>query len=270
VEHLAKELPDQPIPRTIAWCARAESCTWSGIAEEAIEYADLAIALTTDPMRRAEAVTIRARAAADLAERVRRRGQQVADLVSDARAWAATERDPHVEALVTTTRAEISRHDGKRDPAPWRIAVTECDAAGDSYRTAYCRWRLGYALLGSRSGRREAASEITAAQQTAYQLRARPLLESIDHLAAVARIRIPRSESDVDGGWVAAESGLTNRELEVLPLLVAGRTNVEIAEALVISPRTVGIHVSRIMQKLGAARRTEAADIARRRGLIRD
>jgi DNA-binding NarL/FixJ family response regulator len=61
---------------------------------------------------------------------------------------------------------------------------------------------------------------------------------------------------------------LTYRELEVLPLLVAGRTNGEIAEALVISPRTVGVHVSRILTKLGASRRTEAADIARRRGLV--
>ena len=154
VEHLARELPDQPIPRTIAWCARAESCTWSGIAQDAIEYADLALALTTDPMRRAEAVAIRARAAADLAERVRRRGQQVDDLVSDARAWAATERRPQLEALVAATRAEISRYDGKREPAPWQIAVAACDAAGDLYRTAYCRWRLGYALLGSRSARR--------------------------------------------------------------------------------------------------------------------
>ena len=271
VEQLATELPDQPIPRTIAWCARAESCMWSGIADEAIEYADLAIALTTDPMRTAEAVTIRARAAADVAERGRRHGHQFDDLVSDARAWAATERRPQVAALVKTTRAEISRHDGKRDPAPWRDAVADWDSAGDPYRTAYCRWRLAHALLGSRSGRREAANELSAARQTANQLRARPLLESIDHLAAVARIRLPRSESGVDGIWVAAaESGLTNRELEVLPLIVAGRTNAEIAEALVISPRTVGIHVSRIMQKLGAARRTEAADIARRRGLIRD
>ena len=97
------------------------------------------------------------------------------------------------------------------------------------------------------------------------------MLESIDHLATVARIRIPRAESDVDAAWIAAaETGLTNRELEVLPLMIAGRTNAEIAEALVISPRTVGIHISRIMQKLGAARRTEAADIARRRGLVGD
>jgi hypothetical protein len=51
------------------------------------------------------------------------------------------------------------------------------------------------------------------------------LLVSINHLAAVARIRIPRSESDVDGTWVAAaEFALTNRELEVLPLIVAGPT----------------------------------------------
>jgi DNA-binding NarL/FixJ family response regulator len=67
---------------------------------------------------------------------------------------------------------------------------------------------------------------------------------------------------------VAAELGLTHRELEILPLLAAGRTNAEIAAAFVISPRTVGVHVSRILQKLGATRRTEAADIARRRGVI--
>jgi len=68
---------------------------------------------------------------------------------------------------------------------------------------------------------------------------------------------------------VASELGLTQRELEILPLLAAGRTNPEIAQILVISPRTVGVHVSRILQKLGATRRTEAADMARRRGLVR-
>jgi hypothetical protein len=42
----------------------------------------------------------------DLADRARRRGQAGADLVTDARAWAATERRPQVRALVATTRAE--------------------------------------------------------------------------------------------------------------------------------------------------------------------
>jgi hypothetical protein len=41
VAALAKELPDQPIPQTIAWCAHAESCLWSGDADEAMSYADM-------------------------------------------------------------------------------------------------------------------------------------------------------------------------------------------------------------------------------------
>jgi DNA-binding NarL/FixJ family response regulator len=53
---------------------------------------------------------------------------------------------------------------------------------------------------------------------------------------------------------------------EIVPFLVAGRTGAEIAQALVISARTVGVHVSRIPMKLGATRRAEAADIARRCG----
>jgi DNA-binding CsgD family transcriptional regulator len=176
-----------------------------------------------------------------------------------------------LQALAATTRAEVSRHDGRRDTAPWRDAVAAWDAATGPYQAAYSRWRLGYALLGSRSGRSEAARELSAARWTADQLRARPLLESINRLAAAARIRLARSESEVDGAWTAAsEFGLTNRELEVLPLLIAGRTNAEIADVLVISPRTVGIHVSRILAKLGASRRTEAAEIARRRGLVDD
>jgi DNA-binding NarL/FixJ family response regulator len=61
---------------------------------------------------------------------------------------------------------------------------------------------------------------------------------------------------------------LTARELEVLPLLAAGRTNAEIAEILVISPRTVGVHVSRILHKLSADRRAQVSDLARRAGLL--
>ena len=64
--------------------------------------------------------------------------------------------------------------------------------------------------------------------------------------------------------------GLTGRQLEVLGQLGEGRTNVQIAAALHISPKTVGHHVSAILDKLGVADRHEAARIARDRGLMRD
>ncbi|MBX3031970.1 MAG: AAA family ATPase [Chloroflexi bacterium] len=56
--------------------------------------------------------------------------------------------------------------------------------------------------------------------------------------------------------------GLTSRELDVLQILAEGRSDREIAERLFISPRTVHIHVRRVLGKLGAASRTEAANIA--------
>jgi NarL family two-component system response regulator LiaR len=54
------------------------------------------------------------------------------------------------------------------------------------------------------------------------------------------------------------QASLTDREADVLRLLARGLTDREIAEALVISPRTVGTHVSSILHKLGARNRAEA------------
>jgi DNA-binding CsgD family transcriptional regulator len=62
-------------------------------------------------------------------------------------------------------------------------------------------------------------------------------------------------------------SGLTGREVEVLRLIAAGRSNRAIAQALFISPNTVLHHVSSIFAKLGVANRAEAAAYATRRGL---
>jgi DNA-binding CsgD family transcriptional regulator len=60
---------------------------------------------------------------------------------------------------------------------------------------------------------------------------------------------------------------LTARELEVLRLISDGRSNQEIADALVISIHTVTNHVKSILSKTGASNRTEAAAYAHRRGL---
>jgi DNA-binding CsgD family transcriptional regulator len=62
----------------------------------------------------------------------------------------------------------------------------------------------------------------------------------------------------------AYPNGLTQREVEILRLVAAGKSNPKIAEALYISPRTVSTHVSNILNKINAANRTEAASYATR------
>ena len=73
--------------------------------------------------------------------------------------------------------------------------------------------------------------------------------------------RIPRGPRAASR---AAPAGLTPRQVEVLDLLAAGATNAEIAETLVIAPKTVDHHVSAVLQKLGVGSRREAAAAAAR------
>ena len=65
----------------------------------------------------------------------------------------------------------------------------------------------------------------------------------------------------------ASALGLTAREREVLALLARGLTNREIGERLYISEKTVSVHVSRILAKLGVRGRVEAATAAERLGM---
>jgi DNA-binding NarL/FixJ family response regulator len=65
-----------------------------------------------------------------------------------------------------------------------------------------------------------------------------------------------------------APYGLTGRELAVLRLLAAGRSNAQIGAELYISPKTAGVHVSAILRKLGVSGRVQAAALAERAGLL--
>jgi two-component system, NarL family, nitrate/nitrite response regulator NarL len=61
---------------------------------------------------------------------------------------------------------------------------------------------------------------------------------------------------------------LTQRELEVLELLVDGRREAEIARDLYIAPKTVAKHIEHILRKLGVHSRAEAVALAARRGIV--
>jgi DNA-binding CsgD family transcriptional regulator len=64
------------------------------------------------------------------------------------------------------------------------------------------------------------------------------------------------------------ELGITPRELEILGLIAAGLSNREIAERLFVSESTVKTHSSRVFDKLGARRRTEAVRLGQAHGLL--
>ena len=92
-------------------------------------------------------------------------------------------------------------------------------------------------------------------------------------LACLARLQralaAPGVAPDAGRGSVTAVPGLvdqlTSRELEVLEMLAAGRSNQVIASQLVVTLDTVKKHVSHVLGKLGAANRTEAVARARAR-----
>jgi ATP/maltotriose-dependent transcriptional regulator MalT len=65
-----------------------------------------------------------------------------------------------------------------------------------------------------------------------------------------------------------AELGLTPRELEILELIASGLSNREIADKLFVSENTVKTHSSRVFDKLGARRRTQAVQIGKASRLI--
>lgn len=63
--------------------------------------------------------------------------------------------------------------------------------------------------------------------------------------------------------------GITPRELEILGLIAQGMSNREIAQKLYVSENTVKTHSSRVFEKLGAKRRTQAVQLGKEFGLLR-
>ncbi len=123
-------------------------------------------------------------------------------------------------------------------------------AAADSYQ----------AMREPRPHRAARSGEQVAAELRAEVRAGRLDSDAVEAVLGAAGHRVPRRRE--------GPAGLTQREVEVLRLLARGLSNREIAERLVISPKTVGNHAEHIYGKIGCSNRAAAALFAMRHGLL--
>jgi DNA-binding CsgD family transcriptional regulator len=179
---------------------------------------------------------------------------------------------PDAAALIAMAWAELARVRGKADPDRWAEVADHWTKLDLAWPLAYSRWRQAEVLLAGRPApprRRAGAAALSDAYAIATRLGAEPLRHEIALLARRARLLTvvaPAQRRMPDG---VARPDLTTRERDVLELMCTGATNRRIARQLFISEKTVSIHVSRILAKLDATNRGEAAAIAHRTGLVR-
>ena len=84
----------------------------------------------------------------------------------------------------------------------------------------------------------------------------------------IKEIEVPAGGPFVVDQTRVSKLGITPRELEILELIAKGMSNREIAEKLFVSENTVKTHSSRVFDKLGAKRRTQAVQLGKEFGLI--
>ncbi|HEY0620599.1 MAG TPA: AAA family ATPase [Kribbella sp.] len=162
--------------------------------------------------------------------------------------------------------AEVARcRDDPDQPERWRRAVETCGAAGAPWHQAIARWRFAEAGLAAGWAAARVGDSLRRAHRCAAELGAKPLQDGVESLARRSRISLREplpAAVQVVAGTVL--STLTTRERQILAFLVAGRSNREIATELVISDKTVSVHVSNILRKTATSSRVEAAALAER------
>ena len=191
--------------------------------------------------------------AGELVALARRAAAEAAAVTPNAAGWLAVAEAEHQRAL------------GEAWPDRWAGAADTWERLERRPLAAYCRWRQAEALVAAGASRAEASEPLRQAHAVATRIGARPLAEQLELLAQRARLELtPAAAGSPEAQGFEELLGLTPREAEVLALVARGYTNREIAERLVISVRTAGLHVSHILRKLGAPNRLEAAAIAHR------
>jgi DNA-binding NarL/FixJ family response regulator len=162
-----------------------------------------------------------------------------------------------LRAAAAEARGEVALAEGNALQAlpALRRACEEWHELGAPHEAARARVLLALACraLGDDD---TAALELDAARTTFARLGATPDVAWVDELRGRA------------GAGASETHGLTPRELEVLRLVAAGKSNREIAEALVISDHTARRHLQNIFAKLGVSSRAAATALVLRQRLI--
>jgi len=264
-----------------------EGLLWAGRPGEALQETQRALALFNVPDLTILCGRLLAAgmwACADLAGQARARRDQgaaadAADAADGLAAWVdqmghVPFTDHPTVAIIPAERAiweaERTRVDGPGDPDAWDRAAKAWQDLSCSCRAGYAWWRQAQAQLdaGQPAGAAAAALRAAAAAAGGHA----PLLAQIQMLAE--RARIPLQPTEAAGSLtppperLLTRYGLTGRELTVLRLVAAGRTNPQIGAELYISASTASVHVSNILRKLGVSSRVQAAAVAVRAGLL--
>ena len=228
-----------------------------------------------DQYYRSRGYAVALRAEADRAEAARPGGNDLSDtramadqLITQMRqmAEAADAPLPETVAWLATAEADYARAHGRDHAQTWAGVAKEWDRIGQPYPAALARYRQADALLRHRGDRGQAATVARAALEVADRLGAEPLAADLRRLAQRGRLDLAPASGQTPA-QPATQLNLTPREAEVLGQLTIGRTNRQIAEALFISEKTVSVHVTNLLRKLGVTSRVQAAAIAQRTGL---
>ncbi len=160
-----------------------------------------------------------------------------------------------------------TRHD---DPTRWATLAARLEAVGNLPAAAIARLREAGAILRVGDEPQRAVAALRAVLAHAESMAATRLADQALAIARAGRLDLDRAASPLDVPPSAPTTdpwGLSTREREVLTLLVEGRTNRQIGDALFISDKTASVHVTHILVKLGVSSRTEAALLAVRAGI---
>jgi DNA-binding CsgD family transcriptional regulator len=168
------------------------------------------------------------------------------------------------QRLDRALEAEIAAEGAHADALSeaWARAAGAWAELGWPYYQGWARLRQAEAGFAARD-RETARGALHEAARIADDLGSAPLRDRIDDLARRARVAARATRRSAPD-----PSELTARERDVLALIAEGKTNRQVADALFLSPKTVELHVSRILDKLGAGTRGEAVAKARRSGLL--